>query len=174
MANPSARRQRRAGTPGTDRFFPGRDSWERQSGEQADDLDDADIFVEIKVSRFPHGSRTPGPARTAQSVRAENSLFCRFEGSGPSQPGFGSASIGVKARARGNPAFSPGEMRCGSVQDLRHPVVVDGHAADHQVLSLYHREALAREQPPGELAGLGEQARYSLLAGRRLHGVIQP
>jgi hypothetical protein len=80
----------------------------------------------------------------------------------------------VKGQARGNPASWPGEMRCGSVQDLGHPVVVDRHAADHQVLSLHYREALAREQPPGELAGLGEQARYSLLAGRRLHGVIQP
>ena len=59
-------------------------------------------------------------------------------------------------------------------QDLRHPVVVDKHATDHQVLSLHYHEALGREQPPGELAGLGEQARYSLLAGRRLHGVIQP
>jgi hypothetical protein len=100
--------------------------------------------------------------------------ICRYEGSGPSQPSFGSATIGVKARARGIPASSPGEMRCGSVQDLRHPVVVDKHATDHQVLSLHYHEALAREQPPGELAGLGEQARYSLLAGRRLHGVIQP
>jgi len=30
------------------------------------------------------------------------------------------------------------------------------------------------EQPPGELAGLGEQAPDSLLAGCRLHGVIKP
>ena len=41
-------------------------------------------------------------------------------------------------------------------------------------LPFHDREALALEQPPGELAGLGEQARDSLLAGCRLHGVIKP
>jgi hypothetical protein len=51
---------------------------------------------------------------------------------------------------------------------------VDGHAADHQVLSFRYREALTLEQPPGELAGLGEQAPDALLAGGRLHGVIKP
>jgi hypothetical protein len=51
---------------------------------------------------------------------------------------------------------------------------VDRHAADHQVLSFHYGEALALEQPPGELAGLGEQAPDSLLAGCRLHSVIEP
>ena len=51
---------------------------------------------------------------------------------------------------------------------------MDSHAADHQVLSFHNREALSLEQPPGELAGLGEQAPDSLLAGRRLYGVIKP
>src|SRR5690242_4930411 len=53
-------------------------------------------------------------------------------------------------------AGRPGRERCGLVQVLSHPVVVDGHAADHHVLPSYYREALALEQPPGELAGLGE------------------
>ena len=131
--------------------------------------------VAVTAGAPVHRSQHPRPPALSPShTRSAAALICRYEGSGPSQPSFGSATIGVKARARGNPASSPGEMRCGSVQDLRHPVVVDKHATDHQVLSLHYHEALAREQPPGELAGLGEQARYSLLAGRRLHGVIQP
>jgi hypothetical protein len=51
---------------------------------------------------------------------------------------------------------------------------MDSYATDHQVLSFDDRETLVFEQPPGELAGLGEQARDSLLAGRALQGVIQP
>jgi hypothetical protein len=55
-----------------------------------------------------------------------------------------------------------------SVQGLGHAVIVDGYVAYHQVLSSQDHEALALEQPPGELAGLGEQAGDPLLAGRCL------
>ncbi len=65
-------------------------------------------------------------------------------------------------------------MWCGSVQGLSHPVIVDGHAADHKILSLLDYEALALKESPGELTGLGEQVPDSLLAGRSLYGVIKP
>ena len=57
-------------------------------------------------------------------------------------------------------------------EGLRHPVIMDGHAAKDLVLALQHHEALPLEETPGWLAGLREQPRDALLAGRCLHLVV--
>jgi hypothetical protein len=51
---------------------------------------------------------------------------------------------------------------------------VDGHPAEHLVLALQHREALPFEEPPGQLARLGEQPLDALRARHGLQRLIQP